>query len=234
MPQKPRVKEAIDRFVARVRHNIDVHLEALATDLAKAFEGDGAAGAEAQRALAELARLAGRQDATEPRGDGLARLVAAMRLLDEAATLRGILDAFARGAGSEATCVSVLLLDGDTLRSFSEFGFAGSRRPVDLPVDSFAVLARVATDRQRVVIQPADSGLPAFMRPGAGHTALAIPLQVGGRVVAVVFAEGPDRSSAAGAASAWSEHVEILVRHASSRLENITSRRTVEVLTTSA
>jgi hypothetical protein len=59
------------------------------------------------------------------------------------------------------------------------------------------------------------------------------PLQVGGRVVAVVFAEGPDRQSPPGADSVWSEHVEVLVRHASSRLENITSRRTVEVLTIS-
>ena len=38
---RPRVKEAIDRFVARVRHNIDVHLETLAGDLVKAIEEEG-------------------------------------------------------------------------------------------------------------------------------------------------------------------------------------------------
>jgi hypothetical protein len=61
-----------------------------------------------------------------------------------------------------------------------------------------------------------------------------IPLQVAGKVVAVVFAEGVDRLTPQGAGSVWTEHVEVLVRHASSRLENITSRRTVEVLTTTA
>ena len=228
MPQKPRAKDAIDRFVARVRHNIDVHLEALAADLTKAVEGDASA------VLAELSRSASRSDTgADSRAEVMARIVAAMRLLDEAATLRGILDALARGAGSEAACVSVLLLDGETLRSFSEFGFTAARRPTDLPVDSFAAIHRVVAERQRLTIQ-GNEAIPNFMRPAAGHTAVAIPLQVASRVVAVVFAEGPDRQTPAGGGSVWSEHVEVLVRHASSRLENITSRRTVEVLTTSA
>jgi hypothetical protein len=50
-------------------------------------------------------------------------------------------------------------------------------------------------------------------------------------VVAVLFAEGPERVAGQTATSVWMEHIEVLVRHASSRLENITSRRTVEVLT---
>jgi hypothetical protein len=59
---------------------------------------------------------------------------------------------------------------------------------------------------------------------------------VAGGVVAVMYAEGPERSSSQSTAIAtplWTEHVEVLVRHASSRLENVTSRRTGEVLTSS-
>ena len=58
-----------------------------------------------------------------------------------------------------------------------------------------------------------------------------MPLVVGGQVVALVHAEGPDRREADPHASAWVEHVEVLVRHSSARLENVTSLRTVEVLT---
>lgn len=234
MPPRPRVREAIDRFVARVRHNIDVHLEALAADLAKAVDGDGTPG-ETQRVVAEIAKMAVKPESGGARGDGLAKLLAAMRLLDESMSLRAILDALARGAGSEAGCVAVLLLEGDTLRNFSQFGWSGGRRPADLPADSFGVLARVVADRQRVVVPGGDANqkldVPGFMRPAAGQTAMIVPLQVAGKVVAVVFAEGVDRQTPEGAGSVWTEHVEVLVRHASSRLENITSRRTVEVLT---
>lgn len=238
MVPKPRVREVLDKFVARVRHNMDVHLETLATDLAKAVDGEGVTAGEAQRVVAEIARLGARQEAPAPRGDGLARLVAAMRLLDEAGSLRAILDALARGVGSEAVCVTVLLVGGDTLHSFSHFGFTGARRPADLPVDSFGVLKRAVSDRQRTAIPSGDAGhkldLPSFMRPLPGNTAVVIPLQVGGNVVALAYAEGVDRQTPSGAGSVWSEHVEVLVRHAASRLENVTSRRTVEVLTTSA
>ena len=238
MSPKSRVREALDKFVARVRHNMDVHLEALAVDLAKAVDGDGVTPGEAQKVVEEIARLAARMEPADARSDGFARLVAAVRLLDEATTLRGTLDGLARGAGSEAACVSVLMVDGDTLRSFSEFGFAGVRRPVDVPVDSFSVLARAVSDRQRITLPGGEAAqrvdVPAFLRPAAGHTAVLIPLQVSGKVVALVFAEGTDRQSPAGAGAVWSEHVEVLVRHASSRLENVTSRRTVEVLTTPA
>ena len=35
---KIRVKDAVDRFVARVRHNMDVHLDILVSDLTRAAE----------------------------------------------------------------------------------------------------------------------------------------------------------------------------------------------------
>ena len=74
------------------------------------------------------------------------------------------------------------------------------------------------------------------MRAMSGNTGLVVPIIVAGAVVAMLYAEGPDRPSGQTAqtpASLWIEHVEVLVRHASSRLENVTSRRTVEVLTSS-
>jgi hypothetical protein len=237
MPQssRPRVKEAVERFVARVRHNIDVHLETLAQDLVRALEDEG--GKVAVDRLSDLAKTASTIHAEESKVDLLAKLVGAMRLQDDATSLRGIMDALARGASSEAARVAVLLVDGDTLRSFSDFGYAGTARPADVPVDSFPALSKTVADRHRLSLAPAAGGripdVPAFMRPSTGHAGVVVPVVVAGSVVALVYAEGQERHAGSSSGSLWTEHVEVLVRHASSRLENVTSRRTVEVLTSS-
>ena len=231
-PSRPRVKEAVERFVARVRHNIDVHLETLATDLVRALEDEG--GKVALDRLSDLAKSASTLQAQEGKLDILAKLVGAMRLQDEASTLRGILDALARGASGEAARVAVLLVDGDTLRSFAEFGYGVGARPADLPVDSFAALGRTVSEKQRLVLASAPGSrlpeVPAFKRALSGHSGLVVPIIVAGITVALLYAEGPERQPGQSGTSLWTEHVEVLVRHASSRLENVTSRRTVEVL----
>lgn len=235
---RPRVKDAVERFLARIRHNIDVHLETLGTDLVRILEEDG--GKVSVDRLTDLAKTASSVQAQEGKLDLLAKLVGAMRLQDEATTLRGIIEALARGASGEATRVAVLLVDGETLRSFSEFGYVAGARPADVSLDSFPALARAVADRQRLLLSPGASArmpdVPAFMRAMSGNSGLVVPINVGAMVVAVLYAEGPERPSgpaspASVSSSLWTEHVEVLVRHASSRLENVTSRRTVEVLT---
>jgi hypothetical protein len=235
--EKTRVKDAVDRFLARVRHNLDVHLEILASDLTRAAE-ENVAG---RVAAAERQSASGAAPVASPnaaaRLDLLAALVGAMRLLDDAQTLRSILDALARGVSAEASRTAVMLVDGDTVRRFADFGYAVGPRPADVPVDSFSALARAVNEKQRIALSAAAASfsgeVPAFLRPATGHSGLVIPVVVGGNVVSLVYAEGPDRVTSPNA-SVWIEAIELLVRHASSRLENVTSRRTVEVLTTSS
>ena len=230
---KSRTREAVDRFVARVRHNIDVHLETLGQDLVKAVQDEGTGHVNVERLLAELGRPAS-SDSHESRLDVLAKLVGAMRLLDEAVSLKGILDALSRGAAGQADRVVVFLVDGQTIRSFSDFGFAG-QKPADVPIDTYGAISRAVTERQRTSVSASGGTLPGdvplFMRPAAGKAGLLIPLAVGGNVVALVFAEGPDRHAHPETGGVWTESIEVLVRHAASRLENVTSSRTVEVLT---
>jgi hypothetical protein len=230
---RPRVKEAVERFAARVRHNIDVHLEALAEDLTQALADED--GNLAVDRLAELTRGAAAAPPQEEKLDLLAKLVGAMRLQDEATTLRGIMDALARGASGEASRVSVLLVDDQTLHAFSEFGYAGGPRPADVSLDSYPSLARAVSDRQRLSLAAATGGrlpdLPGFMHAAPGNAGVVVPIIVAGSVVAMLYAEGPERQPGQSGAALWTECVEVLVRHASSRLENVTSRRTVEVLT---
>jgi len=233
---RPRVKDAVERFLARVRHNIDVHLETLGSDLVRALEEEG--GKVSADRLSDLAKSASTVHTQEGKLDLLAKLVGSMRMQDEATTLRGIIEALARGASGEATRVAVLLVDSETLRSFVDFGYVAGAKPADVSLDSFPALARAVADRQRLLLVAGPGGrvpdVPAFMRAMSGNTGLVVPITVGAVVVAVLYAEGPERPSAASAAataaSLWTEHVEVLVRHASSRLENVTSRRTVEVL----
>jgi len=232
---RPRVKEAVERFVARVRHNIDVHLETLSTDLVRALEEDG--GKVSSDRLADLARAASTIQTQEGKLDMLAKLVAAIRAQDEATTLKGILDALARGASGEATRVSVLLADSQTLRAFGDYGYTGGARPADVPVDSYPAVARVLHDKHRLMLVQTPGArlpdVPPFMRAVSGNSGVVIPVIVAGLVVALIYAEGPERQGGQQTTSIWMEHVEVLVRHASSRLENLTSRRTVEVLTSS-
>lgn len=232
---KPRVKEAVERFVARVRHNIDVHLETLAQDLVRALEDEG--GKVSVDRLSDLAKTASTVQVQESKVDLLAKLVGAMRLQDEATSLRAIMEALTRGASSEAARVAVLLVDGDSLRGFTDFGYVGTARPADVPLDTFPALSKTVAERQRLSLTPGAGGrtpdVPAFMRASTGNTGVVVPIVVAGAVVALVYAEGPERVSGTTSGSLWTEHVEVLVRHASSRLENVTSRRTVEVLTSS-
>jgi hypothetical protein len=230
---RPRVKEAIDRFVARVRHNIDVHLETLAGDLVKAIEEEG--GQVSADRVSDFARAASAIQTQEGKLDMLAKLVGAMRLQDDASTLRGILEALARGGSTEASRVAVMLVDGNTLHSFADHGYLAGARPTDTALDSYASIAAVVRDRQRLVLAAPQGArlpeVPPFMRAMSGNSGIVVPVSVASSVVAVLFAEGPERIAGQTATSVWMEHIEVLVRHASSRLENITSRRTVEVLT---
>jgi hypothetical protein len=231
---KATVRELVDKFVSRVRHNTEVHLETLATDLYKAFEDSDAKGkVDPKRAIVQIARAIGKAETGEPRADHFTRLLSAVRMLDEAVTLRAILEGLGRGAAMEATRVAVMVVEGEMLRAFSDFGFPAGQRPSDVALDSAPQLARAIVERLRVSVTKGKE-LPAFMHVAAGASGLAMPVTVGGEVVALIFAEGPDRAGEKGPAPAWTEHVEVLTRHAAARLEAVTSRRTVEVFSTTS
>jgi hypothetical protein len=159
------------------------------------------------------------------------RILAAVRRLDDATTLRGILDALADAAGAEALRVAVLLVDRGQLRVYRQHGFAAGEVPGGMPV---TVSAPVSEAVFRCSVVPVGetrlgaAGRPSFPRVQAGRSGLILPLVVDQSAVALVFVDGaadtPD----------WSDAVEVLVRHGSARLESVTSQRTVEALTASS
>ena len=69
------------------------------------------------------------------------------------------------------------------------------------------------------------------MRSGLGKAGLVIPLAVGGNVGRNGVRRRSGSACPSGSGGNLDESVEVLVRHTASRLENVTSSRTVEVLT---
>jgi hypothetical protein len=256
MSADPRIPDALDEFLTRLRADLDAHGAALtATVLEHSQQGEEAWRAridEAEARFADERLVLERQLADERIGNQAAmsalkaaardarvetftRLLRAVRRLDEATSLSAILEALAKGTVAEVARVAVLVVEPEGFRVWGHFGFAEGQGPSEGAVGRVAALATAVTTQQTSILS-ADDGeaaddLPAFMRPPAGQAGLIAPLAVGGEVVAVLYAEGAERRSEQEEAAVWAEEVELLVRHAAARLENVTSERTVAVLT---
>jgi GAF domain-containing protein len=189
------------------------------------------------RELSDLQRefASFRMSVRQSRVQTFTRLIRAVRRLDSATSLTAILESLAKGTVAEAQRVAILIVEPGVLRVWGHFGFAHGQEPFDIPLD-MAKLLTAAVTRQQTAIVPSresesDPDLPSFMRPADGRAGLVAPLVVGGEVVALLYAEGAEQRSVHEEAAIWAEEVELLVRHAASRLENVTSERTVAVLT---
>jgi hypothetical protein len=153
------------------------------------------------------------------------RLLDAVRDLDAAASLSQVLDRLAEHAGAQIARVAVLVVRDGELRRWKTSGFGP-----DTP-DAPAIALRL--DVASVVGRAAQSGERATTRDGAGEAAsealafaplpddrvgLAVPLRVGGRTVAVLYAD-EGMGGEPTVPSAWPEALEILARHAGRCLE---------------
>jgi hypothetical protein len=234
MPSEQQIRDAVDRFLAQVRQDTDTRLETLAAELLQFAREDQANGiVPVERAAVEVARAVGRGGA-HARHDLISRVIAAVRRLDEATTLRGILDALAEGAAAETVRSAVLLVDGEWLRSYRHYGYDRGSAPEDLRADASPLLAGVIETKQPAPLEPpsarAERSRSPFLRVLPGRVGLAMPLLLDQQVVAIVYGEGAARQPHEPGEPVWTEQVEVLVRHASARLVNVTSLRTVEVL----
>jgi hypothetical protein len=218
----------LERAIAAERTNIDQHLSGQRAVLADLKD-------EATRGHADL--VAQLEKLRRDQARVISRLLDAVRSLDAAQSLTAILEALARSALTDRGRVIVFVLNGDTLQGWGHYGFEPGHESLDVPVSAVKVVASAMATRQATVFPAAaadeDSGLPPFMRPAPGHTGLIAPLVVGGDVVAVIYADGPERRGDE-AGGRWAEEVELLVRHARARLETVTSEHTVLALTRTA
>lgn len=227
---------AEDREVAarEIRHQLEEEIEKKMRDALESAENrmrmalaDGEArAAEDLKAAVSDARVKER----EIEMAGISRLLESIRGLDGATSLSEVLDALALAAAREAVRAAVVVLRSDRIHGWKMSGF-GARdaqpKSVDIPlaesgvIGSAIAVARAVTTRDS---QTAADG-PGFESLPANSTGLAVPVVVGGRVVAVVYADsvsvdGHERQ----VPSSWPELIEILARHAGRCLEALTSK----------
>jgi hypothetical protein len=251
MTIEERIREAVENSMMNVRLELEQHAQTLAADLVNLLTSEREHWlADRERAVAEAlaegARLAGQsqsaadavaaavQQSRQNRFETLDRLMNAVRSIDDAGSLTGILGALMKGAAAETSRVAILLIDGYMLRTWEHTGFEEGTGPTEMPIGAAGTLAAAVALKQPSFVPPVIEGgeaaVPRFMRVPAGHTGLVVPLSVGGDVVAVLYADDVRHAVAQEEAPPWTEEIQLLARHAELRLENVTSVRTVEVL----
>ena len=236
-------------------------LERVKGELERAVQQATQARAEAEKAAAgEIARLTAEVEVlkverdSEPGAEGsvaaalsderqaqmqsVERVLGVLRRFDQVESLSEILTALAEGAGAEAPRVALLTVRGDHVHSWRLLGFGANPPAVDLALSDAGVVARALEQGEVAFAEPAAPGHPIPAGPGftalpADRIGLAVPLRVGGAPVAVLYAD--DASDAAQSKpTSWPEAIEIMVRHAALRLENLTAVRAAQALAASA
>jgi hypothetical protein len=173
-----------------------------------------------------------RTDAHQSELAHAARLVDAVRTLDDARALGEVLDALAECAGREVERAAVLVVKGDRLRGWRLAGFpdAGPAKNIELDLDAAGLagaVVRTGVAVSRAAVIPGEEqgtrqpALPPFAQTAGARHGMALPIAVGGQVVAVLYADAP-RSDMPSSSSRWPAVLEILARHGSRALEAMT------------
>jgi hypothetical protein len=154
--------------------------------------------------------------------DQTTRLTSAFRSLNDASSLGDVLDRLAHAACRESGRTAVFLMNDGKLRGWRALGFEAGDAIVGAELDTHdsgvvGEAARLGADQRR---NGDGAGLPPFAAADDARDAAALPVQVGGSVIAVLYADtlGADRPEE----PEWLETLGALVKHAGRVLEAMT------------
>ena len=197
----------------------------LLNEVRLAAEAETARKLEAERAKADQVLQEGLAAAGEK---AFQRLLASVGVLDKAASLGQVLDMLADRAACEAPRVAVLVVQGTRVCGWRFVGFPNIRDApsVNLAVDESGLIGR-AIREGRACSGPVGPGapagsLPAFAASPEHRATQAVPVRVGGRVTAVVYADEAAQLSER-LPTRWGSAIQILARHAGHCLEVLTA-----------
>jgi hypothetical protein len=163
----------------------------------------------------------------------ISRLLESIRGLDGATSLSEVLDALALAAAREAARAAVVVLRADRIQGWRISGFGprdAQPKSIDLALAESGVIGLAISAARPVTTRDTQTAAigPGFETLPADKMGLAVPVIVGGRVVAAVYADAVsingqhDRPVPSG----WPELIEILARHAGRCLEALTTQKT--------
>lgn len=228
----PRLQDAV---AAEVR-NLAQELAARADEVRAEAEAEREAllASERRQAMAERAEAisAAVAVAREQAALGvLTRLLDAVRHLDDETTLSGVLDALAELAGAEAGRAALFVAADGGARIWRVVGFdAPAAEPGRvLSAADAGVVWRAIDERNSVqVARGAQAGSPdrppAFATLSENCAGVAVPVLIGGEPLVVVYADEGTEGRRSDSAR-WMPVLELLARHAGSRLEALTAER---------
>jgi hypothetical protein len=220
----------MDRVDAAVAAATGVHDATLTAALGEAQAQ--AREAAALRTEAQSVRIGEREAALA----GIERLLRGIEAIDRAATLPEVLDALAEGVAAEAERAMMFVVRGRALTAWRLRGF-GETVPADaslsLPIETAGVLAQVVERNEVRQVHPErfarETAALAFAGLPASEVGLAVPVVVGGRTAAVVYADDGDAPGKP-VPGGWPEAVQMLARHAGRCLEVLTATRLMSAL----
>ena len=154
------------------------------------------------------------------------RALEAIREIDDSQTLSQALDSLLAHAGAVAGRGAMFLINADRLKAWKASGIPDiDVQTVESSIGGKDLLGRAIQTGQAT---PSSAALPAppFARLPADRVGLAVPLMIGGRAVAVLYAD----SGAAAPPVGWAQIVEALVRHTAAVVALRTAMRTLDML----
>jgi hypothetical protein len=209
--------------------------EGLAEGRRQGFEQGRQEGYEAGKSEGyQLGREAAESAAAQAAKEG-ERLADAMRAIDRSRSLSEVLDSLASAAGRETTRAAVFLVNGEQLRGWRFIGFGagyGSGLIFETTLSEAGVIADAV--RTQTVLTPQSSAMsrsPRFADLAFGCDMFAAPIVVGGKAVAVLYADGqPGRDDGSAVRPAWQPTLEVMTRHAARCLESLTAIRAAQLV----
>ena len=233
MALEEKVQRSGEQLLERIREQIEQEVRGLVSEMLTIA-------AKERATVAELAAvpvlLAPEPTPVESHTDEvLDRLLDGVRRLDQASRLTDVLNTLAELAGNETPRAAVLTVQADRVRGWRFVGFGppldeDEARQVDLAFGEAGIVGRVVGTGDACSVVSGPNGVPrdaepAFTTLPLGVHALAVPVLVGGQVMAVVYGDDAERRPAA----AWRESLEVLARHAGHCLEALTALRAAQL-----